>query len=336
MAAYQGGEALVKLSVCFAALAVFAAAPVDRLLAVTPSPAPIASATAQSATIPFDPPLGEALRYRWEKAIEKDGKTAMAWSVSDYRFDEAGKGYRLTVTPVSSGSNETDPAKIAISKKLERLLNIPFVLQLDELGVIAKLENDTLYWSTIVRVLREELAKPRATPASTGEQEAIRAVMDLFEKMPADARLALLTEAVQPLVEFVGTETTVGEPIRATVETPSAWGGQLKREININLVAIAAGKAHLSVHSTIPRSELERLAKDLVQKVVVKQSPSDRIKMNEGFAALESFQHETSSAYKVWLSDGMLADFLSTETISTAAKSEKKVRITTRSLARAN
>lgn len=76
-------------------------------------PAP-AAPSAQIAVIPFDPPLDAPLRYRWEKAVQRDGKTRMSWAVSDFRFEEQGDGFRLTVSPVGSGSNETDPARLAM------------------------------------------------------------------------------------------------------------------------------------------------------------------------------------------------------------------------------
>ena len=84
----------------------------------------------ETAVIPFDPPLGEALRYRSERSLEKNGKTTLNWAVNDYTFEETEEGYRLTVTPVSGGSNETDPEAIAFVKLLSDLTRIPYVVQI--------------------------------------------------------------------------------------------------------------------------------------------------------------------------------------------------------------
>ena len=112
------------------------------ILPVTAAPTvPAAQQEAVTALIPFDPPLDATLRYRWEKSIQKDGKTDLNWIVYDCRFEKSGDGYRLTVNPVSSGSNETDPAKIAMMKRIEELTRRPFILRLDGEGVIKEVED---------------------------------------------------------------------------------------------------------------------------------------------------------------------------------------------------
>lgn len=311
----------------------FAWAMIVPLQAVEGSPvAPDApSQQAQIATVPFTPPLDVPLRYRWEKTVKKDGKIGMTWSVADYRFTEFGNGYRLTITPVDSGSNETDPQRLALERKLEKLLNYPFVLRLDGDGVIEQLENGDQYWLTIMTVLREELSRTSNKVGSNQALEGVRAVMDMFEKMPADARLALLTEAVQPIVEFGATETEVGKPLLTTVEGASPFGGTIKRDVVISLVKIADQIAYLSVRSTIPRAELEKLTTTVVERFA--QLPIDkRAEMKANLAALANFRHDTTSDYQLSLKDGMLSKFHSTETVEVNDKAAKRRRVTTRSI----
>lgn len=303
------------------------------LQAVEGSPVAPAAASqqAQIATVPFTPPLDAPLRYRWEKTVDKDGRTAMTWSVSDYQFTEFNKGYRLTITPVSSGSNETDPDRLALEKKLEALLNLPFVLRIDGNGSIEQLENAEKYWSTIMTVLREELVRMSNKAGSDSTRQAVKTVMEMFEKMPADARLALLTEGVQPVVEFGNTETEVGKPMQTTVEGASPFGGTIKRDVVISLVRIADQTAYLSVRSTIPRGELEKLTATVVENFA--QLPGDkRSEMKAGLAALADFRHDTTSDYQLSLEDGMLSKFRSTETVEVNDKAAKRRRVTTRSI----
>lgn len=314
--------------------ACFAWAMIVPLQASEGSPVPPAAPShqAQIASVPFAPPLDAPLRYRWEKTVDKDGKIAMSWSVSDYRFTEFDKGYRLTITPVSAGSNESDPDRLALEKKLEALINLPFVLRLDENGSIEQLENAEKYWSTIMVVLREELTRMSNKDDSINSRQAVKAVMEMFEKMPAEARLALLIEGVQPVVEFGNTETETGKPLLTTVEGASPFGGTIKRNMVISLAKIADQTAYLSVRSTIPRGELEKLTTTVVERFA--QLPGDkRSEMKAGLAALADFRHDTTSDYQVSLEDGMLLKFHSIETVEVSEKAAKRRRVTTRSIA---
>jgi len=316
--------------IAFAFLAISANLASTRGAASVTVPAPVLRA-AETAEIPFAPPLDAPLRYRWEKAVERDGKTRMSWSVSDFRFVRQGDGFRLTVTTVSSGSNETDPARLAIEKRLEKLLNFPFVLRLDASGSIQELEESDRYWSTIFRVMREELGRVHDKTETPAFQRALNQVIGLYEKMSREARLALLTESVQPLLEFGATETEVGKPIATTVDGPSAFGGTLKHHIAINLKKVKGQSAYLTLQSTVPRSELEALTTRFVVGLT-KLPPAKQEEMKSGLAALQNFRHETNADYQVSLDDGMLEKFISTETIEVTDKSKSNRRVTTRSL----
>lgn len=320
----------MRLLMIGAGLVWAATVPLPAVGGTPAAPAPH-SQQAQIATVPFTPPLDTPLRYRWEKTVDRDGKIAMTWSIVDYRFTEFGNGYRLTITPVSSGSNETDPKRLAVEKQLEKLLNYPFVLRLGGDGVIEQLENGDQYWLTIMTVLREELSRMTNKADSGRALEGVEAVMEMFEKMPADARLALLTEAVQPIVEFGATETEVGKPLLTTVEGASPFGGTIKRDVVISLVKIADRIAYLSVRSTIPRTELEKLTTTVVERFA--QLPIDkRAEMKANLAALANFRHDTTSDYQLSLEDGMLSKFHSTETVEVNDKAAKRRRVTTRSI----
>lgn len=255
----------------------------------------------------------------------------MSWAVSDFRFAARDKGFRLTVTPVSSGSNERDPERLAIEKRLEKLLNFPFVLLLDESGSIEQIEDGDRYWSAILKVLRDEFRRLGAKSDLPSHGEALKAVLGMYEKMPAETRLALLTESVQPALEFGETHTEVGKPIVTTVEGASPFGGTLTRDVTINLTKVADQRAHFRIRSTIPRAELDALVAGMMATVI--KLPADKqAEMKRGMASLEGFRHETGSNYIVSTDNGMLTRFLSTETVEVTDKGKKELRITTRSL----
>ena len=311
--------------------ALLMSAPLQSAAAAPAVPGPAQQAT--KALIPFDPPLDTVLRYRWEKSIEKDGRTDLHWSIADYRFEQTDNGYRLTVTPVSSGSNETDPTKIAMMKRIEELTRRPFVLRLDDLGSIQEVEDADFYWSTIFRVLKEELARVAGNDTEAEIRAAMENVLAMFERMPAEVRQAVMTEEVQPLVEFANTETEIGKPITATIESSSPFGGKINRDVTINLAKVEDAMAFLTIRSAVPREQLDKLMKSFVSQLTTLK-PEQRKAAEDGLAALKGFRHETLSDYEVSTVDGMLERFQSTETVEANDKNKAKKKITTRSMQR--
>ncbi len=115
------------------------------------------------ASIPFDPPLGERLRFRSEKTVQKDDKSQTHWSIADVQFEESAGGYRLTVTPVQQGTGSTDPMVKQIEQKLSHLTSRPYVLNVSSEAVITGFEDADLYWSAIFKAIEaviSDLAKP--------------------------------------------------------------------------------------------------------------------------------------------------------------------------------
>jgi len=301
--------------------------------AAAPSVPAASSEQAASAEIPFDPPLDSKVRYRWEKTEQRDGKTDMSWSVDDFQFDQIESGYRLTVTPVSSGSNESDPRKLAMMKRLDDLTRQPFVLRLNEGGEIENLENADLYWSRIYDVLQEEIGKDAEIKKDPAFRELMENVLGMFRNMPAEAKQALLVESIQPAVEFANTHTEVGKPLTSSVPTPSLYGEVINREVAIRLRKVAAGTAFLTISSTIPRAELDKLMRAFLKQLTA--LPADkRQEAQKAMASFEGFRHDTNSDYEVSVDDGLLERFQSTETIEVSDKDKQSRKVTTRSLAR--
>jgi hypothetical protein len=319
----------MKFPTAFFAVAMYLSGP---SLAAPAVPAPIAQAKA-SAEIPFDPPADAKVRYRWEKSVLDDGKTSLSWSIDDYQFEQTDDGYRLTVTPVSAGSNETDPRKLAIMNRLDELTKRPFVLLLNNLGEIERLEDADYYWNTIFQVLKEELAKAVAAKKDAAFPGVLESVLSMFQKMPAEARQGLLTESVQPVVEFANTSTEVGKPLTASIETASPFGGKLNRDIAINLKRVDDDHAFLTLTSQVPRAELEKLMQSFLTQLT--SLPADKRKEGEkAMAAFKDFKHDTQSDYEVSMVDGLLVDFSSTEVVQVNDEQSEKRKVTIRRLTR--
>jgi hypothetical protein len=309
---------------------------VTGLLLAIHTPA-IASPEAQKAgealLIPFEPPLGESVRYRWETSEEKDGRTKMSWSVDDYRFEEVKDGYRL-VKHVSSGSNDEDPAKQEFSRRLEELTKLPFVLRLNEDAEIVELERSDEYWTKIIEALRAGLSK--LEPKRPGQDKMIDAVVGLFEDMPGETRLAKLTEPIQPIVEFAWTETSVGQPIIAAIDTTSPLG-PVKQEVAVTLTRVSDGFAHLTIRTSIPTAELKKLTASMFNRLNNGALKPDEIaKIKAQLDQAKNFDAVTVADYKVSIEDGMLESFHSTLNVSSGEGDKVERRSKTLSVKRVN
>jgi hypothetical protein len=211
---------------------------------------------------------------------------------------------------------------------------MPFVLRLSEDAEIVELERGDEYWQQIIGVLREELARRSGKPAPQ-EAQAIASVIGMFETMPSDVRLAKLTESVQPLVEFASTETIVGKPIHAQLDTASPFGGTLKQDAVISLTKVERGLAHLTIRMSVSREELLKVMSAFVSKLQNGELGNEQAaKMEAALASLKEFRSETIAEYRVSLDNGMLDTFNSTQTISVYDGEKRQQRVKTISLTR--
>lgn len=313
----------------------FAAAAAMTLAAAPAAATPMARPVPDEgivASIPFDPPLGQELRYRTEKVVEKRGKTRSTWQLASYRFDKADTGYTLTVTPLSSGSGEGDPLAQAIEKQLAELSRRPYVLVLGENGEITEMRDAERYWSAIFEAIDAALkdSPPGGEKLPAQAKPVLDNILRSMRNLPAEARLALLTESVQPLVNFAATDTVVGKPIETQVEVPSPFGGFVKQDVRIALTRVADDTAFLTVRSSIARSELEALSKRFVAKAVEGTAMADKAaEAAQAFAGLERFSRNDVGEYQISLADGTLLRFVGTETVEAGGASESTRDVTT-------
>jgi hypothetical protein len=298
----------------------------------TASVTPQAQVSGETVLIPFDPPLDQNLRYRWEQTEQKEGRTEISWSIDSYRFEEADDGYRLIVEPVSYGSNEDDPLKLELARKLQELSKLPFVLRLNEDAEIVGLEGEDEYWSKIIGALREVLST--IEPKRAEHDKVIESIVGLYADMPAETRLAKLTEPVQPLVEFAWAETSIGVPIMGTVETMSPFG-PVKQEFTITLTKVSDGLASLTIRSTIPKQEMKKMTAALFDRLNNGALQPEQIaKMKSELAAAEHFNATTVAEYEISTEDGMLETFHSTQTITVSEDDKPQRKVKTLSVKR--
>jgi hypothetical protein len=289
-------------------------------------------AAAESATIAFDPPVDKPLRYRWEKTVAGDGKSTTHWSVDEYRFQPSEDGYKLSVSPVSTGTNESDPQRLAFMKKLSDLTRFPFVLNVNEDAEIVALERADEVWAMLFKTLRNHVAD--RSKAGSPEVKAVEAVIAAYERMPAETRLAHLTETVKPLLEFASTKTTVGEPMVAKLEAASPFG-TVHHDVAVTLNRVTNGVAHLSLRASLPRADFDKIMRGVLDGVASQaMAPAELAKLKAQFSGLEDYRHETQAEYEVSVKDGILERLRSTETVELTFEGKSERRVTTRSLSR--
>lgn len=301
------------------------------VLAAPVGAAPQTIIEGETAVISFDPPLGEPLRYRWEQSDQRDGKTSLSWSVDDYTFEEEPDGYRLTVVPVSSGSNDTDPETIAFMKLIADLTRSPFVVHISSETEIIGVEREDEYWARILAATKDALSGKVKRPE---QARALEGMISSFENMPKQTKRAQLTRSVQPLLDLALTETTIGEPIATEIESESPFGkGSIKRQVTISLVRVDSDFAHLTVRTTTPGPEIERITTQLLERMGVGlNDPNDAEKRDAAMAAIRQMKFEAIANYKIGLGNGMLESYQSTEDFSVTVEGKTTTRVRTRSL----
>ena len=311
-----------KLAIIFCALSLLAAAPAVA--------APKTEGAGETIVIPFDPPLDGSVKYRWQRTEERDGRTKMTWFVNEVVFEETEAGHQAEVRTVSFGSNETDPDSLRVQAKLEQLINFPFVLQLDANAEVVKLEDEDKYWAKIFQALRASLSDG----AKPDEVKAIEATISLFQDMPPEARLAKMTEAFQPIVQFANTELTVGEPLVSEVQTASPFGGTIKQDVVITLQKVLKDVAYLTIRSTVSREEFLKVLSAFADKAVKLNPKVDPKEFNNIMGAADQLKFETVSDYQVTAADGLLQSYQETRTVVIASGDKTGRQVRTTSLTR--
>lgn len=316
----------------WAALALAAAMIASSPASAAPVKAPGKAAEVQPLYVPFDPPTGKPIRYRWEKHQSKNGVPSIAWHSSDFVFEKKDDGYRLVVTPVDWGSNASDPRVVAAEKKLAQLTSRPVRLVVDAEGAIAAMEGADVYWSAIIKAIGEALGSGEGAKALTQEErERFSGFMKVMTDIPPEVRLGMLTEAVQPASEFGGTELTPGEPLHAESEIESPFGGPIKRDVTIQLKGVQEGVATYSVHMTVPPGEFAKAVGGFVDRVASLQKKEDLETMRAQMGRMK-FRHETSAVYRVQTATGLTVSFEATETVEVKGAEGEDRRLTTTSL----
>ena len=292
---------------------------------------PTAELASKEVAVPFEPPVGANLTYHSQKIVEKDGVKHTLKTVEIYRFEEDGDGYRLVVTPKSIEDDDESPMMKAITAAAGDLMMRPYAFRVSEDGELGEMIDQDSYWNAMF----DALAKTKYT-ASDGKplDPKHKPILDKFVSsmrgMPAEARTALMAEGSQPVLTFAGTAIAIGSMVKSKVEVPSPFGGRIARDVTIKLDRVDGKYAFFKMTDTIPRAELEVLVNAMFSKLDKEMAA----KLAPKIAEMKQFSSDITSEYAVSLSDGLLEDYKSVETIVAVSEGKTNRRVTTKTLTR--
>jgi hypothetical protein len=308
------------------------------LLAIAPlaagEAAPAIAAQGESAIIPFAPPT--SVLYKVTIARQSGERVEGPQSISyEYRFEPAGEGYRLTITPQFAGSVAFEAVDLpeATRKQLEALVRAPMVLAVSAGAELGGMENEAQYlanWRRTIDALGEGLRK--GDPHSAAAAGAFASMM---RQIPPETTIAKALENVQPVLEFAGTEMAPGEELSTRVDAPGLRGDTIAADLTIRR---SSGTRESAAFSVTVRSDPEQLAASLrpVLGEMVGQmgAPAEAAQMLDAAAV----SRERRARYLVSRADGLLDSYRATEIIeiqvSGGGKAQQQRRTTTVEIAR--
>ena len=179
-------------------------------------PAPVPAPAAARIEIPFDPPLGEALRYRLSRIENRNGQPHAVSLDMWVTFARDGDAFVMTTRTEAPPGLPAIPSMAATMALLTR----PYSLRVSAAGEIVGLVDEAGYWAALDRALAE---LGRAMPDPAGRRAAEAAIARI-RALPRDELLALLSQNVSPILEFSATGMTPGETLRANDERQSVLG----------------------------------------------------------------------------------------------------------------
>lgn len=292
------------------------------------SPAVVHGAEPSTAVvIPFSPPTDKPLTYLYEKIEQKDGKTVTETSVDRYSFTPDGEGFVLSVVPVSSTSDDTNPdAQRMREVVLASMGDRPYSLVINESAEITEFVDGAGYWGAVISALRGQLEAKTDTEA---KKQAIRGFLGQLERTPADVRLSMMTQHIQPMVEFALTELDPAKPITTQVETGTLLGGKIMQDIIIKADPPANGAVHVSLTSSIPRREIERLTAQVLDSFKGAADKSNQAQAESALASLKELRSDSVADYQIAQDTGVLQSYQLVRTVVATDQGESRTRVTT-------
>ncbi|MET0361082.1 MAG: hypothetical protein ABW048_04930 [Sphingobium sp.] len=181
-------------------------------------------AVAETVTVGFSPPVGQAMIYRIEQVRPMDGQECRFIAERELRFERDGDGYILHATLRRIIADAPAVASDPFSVALTPLLDVEQNFRVDAGGRIVALDDADGVW----RAVEAGFAKMAVGfDPDTSKHRAAARVLALFQALSDEGRLALLAGELKPLLLFArapladgpgrGVETVAGTPFARPV-----------------------------------------------------------------------------------------------------------------------
>ena len=217
--------------------------------------------------VPFDPPLGEVLRYDVATQRQRSrGDTSLSYQ-QELIFDRFASGYVLKIETkgLTSSEGSFDPGNPGIRASLPAALQpflLPQSIELDEYGEMVRI-HDWENWRAQIEALPEFLAETVEQADREAALEVARKVVQPLQAMSAEQAPAVMSKAWYSILGFGGMELEEGELYEADIELPpTILPVAIPATMELYLTRDDAGRLS---YTQVSRPERERMAEVLGQ-----------------------------------------------------------------------
>lgn len=291
----------------FIALAAAAAPFATPLAAQTPTPAPATAAPAR-VSVPFNPPLDRPLRYRNTTTKQREGRPLTVWIDYELRFTRRPNGYRLAVHAMNAGSPDMPAAQQGLVRQTVVGLSLPYVLLLNAQGLIEGMEDAEGYWDRLM-TLTEQAIRQNVSSGGPTDETALRHMMGLMRDSSPEARLAILTQNIAPVLQFGTTEYVIGEDRRSEDQVEGLMGVAVRQHSTLRAERVENGRLRLTMRATVPAEDMRRAIEGFMARIpVTGQGRNNQAERERGMAQFRAARIDRRSefTFEVALDSGLV------------------------------
>lgn len=229
------------------------------------APAPAASRPAAAVAIPFDPPLGQTLRYRMTRTVAKQSGTVEVRVDYEIGFSRHGEGFQMDVRTVNFTYAPMAPEVMDRIRPLLLETLPPFSVRLDAQGRLLLLNDAAGYLERMFATFERQ-----ARELGVADHSLFRLLSGLARDMTAEQSLNALTMYIAPALEFAAMRLVVGEALASEVDAPALIGpGTFRQHMTILPQRIEGDLLHIRVNNMVPPEESRRALLGAIDAVPV-------------------------------------------------------------------